>query len=91
MNVPPVLDPETEKAMRPLLDRGLASFRSFIMRLDARDRPIGITDNLTIVTEADFIAHAALCLRHVLMNGRTLYVLCKDDHQLCAVLAQRRH
>lgn len=84
-----VLDKATDDAMRPLVEKGLAAYQRIIMRLPERERPIGVTTSLTIVREIDFIKHAALCLRHVLFNGKTLYVLCKDDNQLCAVLAHR--
>jgi hypothetical protein len=85
----PILDAKTDELMKPLVEKGLAAYQRIIMRLPERERPIGVTASLTIIREDDFVKHAALCLRHVLFNGKTLYVLCKDDNQLCAVLAHR--
>jgi hypothetical protein len=90
MSATPIIDAKTEELMKPLCERGIAEYKRTFAHLPPEKQPIGVTSSMTIVREDDFVKFAALCLRHVLFNGRTLYVLCKDDHQLCAVLAQRR-
>ena len=84
-----ILDEETNEAMQPLMERGLAALKKGFLHLPENQRPIG-TSSLCIVTEADFVKHTALCLKHVLANNRTLYILCKEETQLCAML-MRHH
>ena len=90
MSAEPILDPETDDEMRPLIQRGIEAMKRQTSMLPPHQRPIGLTSALCVVTEADFVKNASLCLRHVIRNNRTLYVLCKEDVELCAMMTRHR-
>lgn len=71
--------------MQPLIKRGRARLRAYLESFDPIDRPIG-GDTLTIVDEHDFVDHVALCMAHVSINGKPLYILCANG-DLCALLS----
>lgn len=71
--------------MRPLIERGRKRLREYLDAFDPMDRPIG-GESLAVVDEADFFANVALCMRHVTVNERPLYILCENG-DLCALLS----
>lgn len=70
-----VIDPIVAERMRPLIERGRARLRAYHDTFDLLDRPIG-GETMNVIEEGDFMANVVLCLRHVTVNGVTLYVLC---------------
>lgn len=86
--------PDTSAAlgMEPLLDRGRAALRAYIDGLPVEEQPLGgaraVSEAMLVVTHDDFVAYAALCVRHVIRNGAHLNVLCENG-ALCAVFDKR--
>lgn len=87
--------PEAHTALRmaPLFDRGLAALRAYTEsrpHVDDLHRDMLLTTaaGLDVVTHADFIANAALVLRHVIHNGAPTHVLC-DNGAMCALIERR--
>jgi hypothetical protein len=78
-------DPLVEARMRPLIERGRARLRQYLSTFDPYERPIG-GESLNVVDEGDFCAHVVLCMRHVTVNERPLYILCANG-DLCALLS----
>ncbi len=65
--------------MQPLLERGRQALRLYIASLAKKRWPIGGPDSvrgsIDIVTHADFVLNAALCLRHVVNNSAPTHIL----------------
>ncbi len=68
--------------MVPLLERGEEAFRA-VCASRAGERLYG---TFHVVTQADYVAHPLLCLRHVVHNG-SVHILCEDG-ALFALLAR---
>lgn len=67
-------DPLVADRIRPLIERGRQRLREYHATFEFIDRPIG-GETLNCIEEGDFMANVALCLRHVAVNGVTLYIL----------------
>lgn len=86
--------PEVHTALRmlPLLERGREALLVYIRSRNIEERRrqvlLSTATTISVVTHADYVANAALCLRHVEHNGVSTHIL-NENGALCVVLAQR--
>jgi hypothetical protein len=83
--LPPILDPDVALKVQRLIDRGRKALTDHLSRLPLTERPIGAS-SLNVVLRADFEFHPKLCLDHVILNGRVLYIL-DAGGELCALVS----
>lgn len=77
---------DTALRMLPLFERGRAALKAYIARYPPFDRPV--LGNMNVITRADFVANADLCLQHIERNDATAHVL-YESGAIC-ILVQKR-
>ena len=87
------VDVDASARMEPLLVRGRQALRAYTMsrphsNAHAMDMLVGTSASLDVVTHGDFLANAALVLRHVTRNAAPTHVLCESG-ALCTLIERR--
>ena len=73
----PFVDEEAARLIAPLLDRARERFGAYVDSLPPERRLIGFS-SLTLVLRADASRHFDVCLRHVIFNRATVYIMLED-------------
>lgn len=86
------VDAEVARKMAVLVARGREALAVYIEGLPLDEQPLGgrraVPQDFPVVTRADYVAFADLCLEHVITNGVCLHVLCENG-AIGAVLDKR--